>query len=83
MSDVQYMLRVRRLALRAMLAAGGWPRLEQIERAGLVVRASSLAVPPRRQRRPKVDAGDLVTAYCQMLGEPIPARFARERSAKR
>ena len=81
--------RVRRAALDAMLAAGGTPRVPQLLRAGVVVRAVTLRPPARpsgggrvaiRQpvRLAEGHAGALVTAFCKATGTAVPQRFWRK-----
>jgi hypothetical protein len=79
-------LRSRQLALEAMIRAGGTARLAQIEHAGLVVRASSLApiAPPATSPGLAGDvacpgrfdvSGSLLSAYCSRVGCAVPSRF--------
>jgi hypothetical protein len=61
--------RARELALKALVSVGGTPSVAQIERAGLVARAETLAVP-----------ASLLASYCARVGKPIPARFVKRGS---
>jgi len=73
-------IRVRRLALRALLDAGGAPRLALIERAGLVVRASTLPLrPPPAAAAAAPPDNSLLAAYCRGRGIPVPSRFRSQR----
>ena len=67
--------RVRRLALEAAVRAGAVPRVDQLERAGLVSRATSLAVPPPRASAAADGVGSLLVAYCARAGKAVPGRF--------
>jgi hypothetical protein len=61
--------RARVLALNACVSVGGRPTVAQMERAGLVTRADTLAVP-----------ASLLASYCARVGKPIPARFVKRGS---
>ena len=67
--------RARVLALRASVAAGATPHLWQLEKAGLVVRGSSIATAARPPAEPAADDGTLLAAYCRRLGRSVPFRF--------
>jgi len=69
-------LRVRQLALTAMIAAGGTARLAQVERVGLVQRASQLLDPPRCDAVDPRGKQTLLAAYCGRVGKSVPARFS-------
>lgn len=66
-------LRARRLALAAQVAAGGPARPSQLIRAGLLVPAADLAESGERRPSPARSAGPLVCAFAAATGrEPPP-----------
>lgn len=69
-------LRVRQLALTAMIAAGGTARLDQVERVGLVKRASQLPARPRSDAAEPRGQQTLLASYCGRVGKPIPPLFS-------
>ena len=90
MPSASPVLRVRRLALAACVAAGGVPRVAQLLRSGIVVRASELpaAAAPPPPPPPPPPGGDcdredrinsLLAAYCRRTGQRRPSRAEMRR----